>query len=98
MKRHLTLLRKVAMIAIATASLVGCEMMALDSAPTAPGDLNNGGGEAEDPITKRPIPIKPKKGSGSKIERPKLIDDLIGKILAPGSIMEYEPYEIEKPR
>jgi hypothetical protein len=32
---------------------------------------------------KRPIPIKPKKNPGGKIERPKFIDDLLNKVYLP---------------
>lgn len=83
-------------MAIAAVTLAGCEM-ALDSSPSLPSDGNEGNPDfGQGP--KRPIPIKPKKGTGSKIERPKLIDDLINRITSPGGVMEYEPYNIEKPR
>lgn len=96
MKRHTKLLRRVAIMAVATMTLAGCEMAALDSSPTMPGDGTPDTGLIPD--SKRPIPIKPKKGTGSKIERPKLIDELINEIMSPNSVMEYEPCDIEEPR
>lgn len=42
--------------------------------PIAPGDDNGNG------LPKRPIPIKPKKNPGGKIERPKAIDDILDRI------------------
>lgn len=95
MKRHTKLLRRVAIMAVATMTLAGCEM-AFDGTVTIPGDENPGTDLIPD--SKRPIPIKPKKGTGSKIERPKLIDELINEIMSPNSVMEYEPCDIEKPR
>jgi len=81
-------------MAVATMTLAGCEM-AIDCSPTIPGDGNH---DTLIPDSKRPIPIKPKKGTGSKIERPKLIDELINEIMSPNSVMEYEPCDIEEPR
>lgn len=65
-------------------------MMALDAA--------NPGAPDYGLPDKRPTPIKPKKGTDSKIGRPKLTDDLINQIIGNRSIMQYDNSNIEEPR
>ena len=66
---------------------VGCSFDATDAdnPPISdPYDPNDGGIEdSPGGDLKRPIPIKPKKNPGGKIERPKLIDELINKVTLP---------------
>ena len=38
---------------------------------------------------KNPIPIKPRRNPGSKIERPKFIDDIMDRIFPMGSVLPY---------
>lgn len=91
MKRHLNLLRRAAILAVISCTLAGCEMMALDAAnPGTPG--------YDFMPDKRPTPIKPKKGTDSKIGRPKLTDDLINQIIGNRSTMQYDNSNIEEPR
>ncbi len=66
---------------------VGCtvDFMGTANLPS-PGPYEPGDDGVEDVPggdLKRPIPIKPKKNPGSKIERPKLIDELINKVTLP---------------
>ena len=59
---------------------VGCEA-AMDA--QFPAVIPDRGPEDFDPgDTKRPVPIKPKRNPGGKIQRPKLIDDLIFQIIS----------------
>lgn len=66
---------------------VGCSVDAMDADnPTLPNPNDPDDGGIEDipgGNLKRPIPIKPKKNPGGKIERPKLIDELINKVTLP---------------
>ena len=66
---------------------VGCSFDVMDTGnpPSSdPYDPNDGGVEdSPGGDLKRPIPIKPKKNPGGKIERPKLIDELINKVTLP---------------
>lgn len=63
---------------------VGCSVDAMDADnPTLPNPNDPDDGGIEDipgGNLKRPIPIKPKKNPGGKIERPKAIDDIINRI------------------
>lgn len=63
---------------------VGCSVddMDVDNPPSSlPYDPDDGGIEdLPGGDLKRPIPIKPKKNPGGKIERPKAIDDIINRI------------------
>ena len=66
---------------------VGCSVDVIDSGnppSSLPNDPDDGGIEdIPGGDLKRPIPIKPKKNPGGKIERPKLIDELINKVTLP---------------
>jgi hypothetical protein len=66
---------------------VGCTvdfMGATDPPSSGPYDPDDGGLEdSPGGDLKRPIPIKPKKNPGGKIERPKFIDDLLNKVYLP---------------
>lgn len=94
MKRPINLLRGVAISIFALGTLTGCEA-ALDPSllidPDTSGPTDNSG-------PKRPIPIKPKKNPTGRVERPKLVDDLINKIISPNNVMQYEHADIEEPR
>ena len=63
---------------------VGCSVDGMDADnPTLPNpNVPDDGGSEDLPggDLKRPIPIKPKKNPGGKIERPKAIDDIINRI------------------
>lgn len=75
---------KIATIVTALALCIGCEVgfditdpgIPIPDIPTEDND-----GDSQNP--KRPIPLKPKKNPGGKIERPKLIDELINKVTLP---------------
>ena len=66
---------------------VGCTVDFMDTGnlpPANPYEPGDGGSEdLPGGDLKRPIPIKPKKNPGGKIERPKLIDELINKVTLP---------------
>lgn len=66
---------------------VGCTVDLMNTGtPPSSGPYEPDDGGIEDSPggdLKRPIPIKPKKNPGSKIERPKLIDELINKVTLP---------------
>lgn len=63
---------------------VGCSVDGMDAynpPSSLPYDPDDGGIEdIPGGDLKRPIPIKPKKNPGSKIERPKAIDDILYRI------------------
>lgn len=78
---------KIATLITALTLSVGCtvDFMNTTLPPSSePNDPNDGGIEdSPGGDLKRPIPIKPKKNPGGKIERPKLIDELINKVTLP---------------
>ena len=66
------------------------EIAILDPLPSPDPDTPGSPEEGKDPmLPKRPIPLKPKKNPGGKIERPKLIDDIIGNIFTTNSLLRY---------
>lgn len=76
-------------------TLAGCEAMMVDDiAPDNPG-FNSG--ESDDNNPKRPVPIKPKRNPGGKIERPKAIEDLINQIITPGRL-SHDDTLVDEPR
>ena len=74
---------KIATIVTALALCIGCEVGFDMNNPGIPSpDIpTEDNGDSQNP--KRPIPLKPKKNPGGKIERPKLIDELINKVTLP---------------
>ena len=75
-------------------TLAGCESEVLDN-PIFPGYDSGDNDDNYNP--KRPVPIKPKRNPGGKIERPKAIEDLINQIITPGRL-SYDDTHIEEPR
>ena len=76
-------------------TLAGCEAMIVgDIAPDNPGFES---GESDDNNPKRPVPIKPKRNPGGKIERPKAIEDLINQIITPGRL-SHDDTLVDEPR
>ena len=87
---------KIATLISVLALSAGCsvnETGILDPLPSPAPDQPSGPGEGTDPmLPKRPIPLKPKKNPGGKIERPKLIDDIIGKIFTTNGVIRYSEF------
>jgi hypothetical protein len=86
---------RVFIIGAAALTIVGCEAAFDDNpGPTTPG-IN------PDPVTpggpKRPVPIKPKRNPDGKIQRPKLVEDLINQIVLTNA-MSYDDSLIDEPR
>jgi hypothetical protein len=82
-------------IALLATAAAGCEVGAVMDSPQISPDpgLENG---SADP--KRPVPIKPKRNPDGKIQRPKLVEDLINKIVTRSSVdhndtLYYEDFE-----
>lgn len=81
MNRILKIVKGIVIICSVALITVGCEAAMDAGLPPAvipdrgPDDFNPGD-------TKRPVPIKPKRNPGGKIQRPKLIDDLIFQIIS----------------
>lgn len=90
-------LKRLSITGVIVLTFVGCEM-AYDAGPhpvPPPGD-----GWEDDPNTgspKRPVPIKPKRNPEGKIQRPKLVEDLILQIITQGC-MPYDHHNIDEPR
>lgn len=81
MNRILKIVKGIVIICSVALITVGCEA-AMD-AQLPPVVIPDRGPEDSDPgDTKRPVPIKPKRNPGGKIQRPKLIDDLIFQIIS----------------
>lgn len=77
---------KIVTIITALTLCIGCEAAFSDVVATPPGGCPDDPGSEDNigsDIPKRPIPIKPKKNPDGKIERPKLIDELINKVTLP---------------
>ena len=77
---------KIATLISVLALSVGCsvnEIAILDPLPSPSPDQPSGPGEGDPMQPKRPIPLKPKKNPDGKIERPKLIDELLNKVALP---------------
>ncbi len=86
---------RVFIIGAAALTIVGCEAaFDYNPGPTTP-DIN------PDPVTpggpKRPVPIKPKRNPDGKIQRPKLVEDLINQIVLTNA-MSYDDSLIDEPR
>lgn len=80
MNRILKIVKGIVIICSVALITVGCEA-AMDA--QLPVEIPDSGNEDFDPgNTKRPVPIKPKRNPGGKIQRPKLIDDLIFQIIS----------------
>jgi hypothetical protein len=81
-------------IALLATAAAGCEVGAVMDSPQISPDpgLENG---SADP--KRPVPIKPKRNPGGRIERPKLIEDLIHQVITPNRL-SYDDNHIDEPR
>ena len=84
-------------IALLATAAAGCEVGAvMDSPQITPGTgLDNGSGDWAEP--KRPVPIKPKRNPDGKIQRPKLVEDLINQIVLTNA-MSYDDSLIDEPR
>ena len=85
-------------IALLATAAAGCEVGAvMDPPQITPGPgPDNGSGDWAEP--KRPVPIKPKRTPDGKIQRPKLVEDLINKIVTRSSVdhngtLYYEDFE-----
>lgn len=84
-------------LSIMTITLAGCEALSFDvSAPGPDVQIPDNGEDGADP-GKRPVPIKPKRNPGGKIERPKLIEDLIHQVITPNRL-SYDDNHIDEPR
>lgn len=98
MKRILHIFKGIVITGIAAIALTGCEVGAVMDPPQILPDPGLDDGEDDCAEPKRPVPIKPKRNPGGKIERPKLIEDLINKIITRSSsdnseCISYEDYE-----
>lgn len=82
MNRILKIVKNIVIICSVALITVGCEA-AMDAQLPPAVIPDRGPDEDFDPgNTKRPVPIKPKRNPGGKIQRPKLIDDLIFQIIS----------------
>lgn len=84
-------------LSIMTITLAGCEASFDIAGPVNPDVQIPGGGEDGTDPGKRPVPIKPKRNPGGKIERPKLIEDLIHQVITPNRL-SYDDNHIDEPR